>query len=92
MFWFVTGFALGWAMGGWYQRTGERHVGQELGELQARAKGALDESARIVEESKRELQNALQAGAPEAGSGPPEQPRSAPRPQHRPPEQGSAED
>jgi hypothetical protein len=89
MWWFVTGFALGWAVGGWYQRTGGQDAGRDLGQLQARAKGALDESARIVEESKRELQSALQGGRPDAGGRPPSRRRSSPRRQRPQPEEGS---
>ncbi|HEY3110715.1 MAG TPA: hypothetical protein VGL23_18295 [Chloroflexota bacterium] len=91
MWWFVTGFALGWALGGWYQRTGRQNLGRELGQLQARARGALAESARIVEESKRELQSAVGTGAPESGSRPPARRRSSPRRQ-RPREEGGATD
>jgi hypothetical protein len=69
MWWFVTGFALGWVVGGWYQRTGGRDFGEEIGHLQARARDALDESARIVEQSKRELQSAVQSGTGEGGGG-----------------------
>jgi hypothetical protein len=89
MWWFVTGFALGWAVGGWYQRTGGPNVGRELGQLRARARGALDESARIVEESKRELQSAVQTGSPEGGSRPPSRRRSSPRRQRPQREEGS---
>jgi hypothetical protein len=80
MWWFVTGFALGWAVGGWYQRTGGPNVGRELGQLRARARGALDESARIVEESKRELQSAIQGGAPPGGTSPAPRRRGTRRP------------
>lgn len=69
MFWFVTGFALGWAVGGWYQQSARGGV--QVGQLQTRAKNALDESARIVEESKRELQSALQGSSKPAPRGRP---------------------
>ena len=88
MWWFVTGFALGWAFGGWYQRTGGQNLGREIGQLQARARGALDESARIVEASKRELQSAVQTGAP-GGSRPPARRRGSPRRQRGQREEGS---
>src|SRR5204862_4142061 len=52
MWWFVTGFMLGWALRGWYQRGGA-DAAPGLGGLQARARDALAESPRIVEEAKR---------------------------------------
>ena len=87
MRWFVTGFVLGWALRGWYQRSGGADAATELGGLQARAREALDESARIVEESKRELKSAVLGGSPEGGR-PSARRRGAPRRQRRASEEG----
>ena len=78
---FVAGFALGWFLSGWYQRNAGQTFGAgEIGQLQARAKGAFDESARIVEESKRELQSAVQSAGSDGASRPARRRSSTRRP------------
>ena len=67
MWWFVTGFIFGWLAGGWYERSGGG-AGSDVAELKDRARTALDESARIVEESKRQLQSAVSGGAEGGGT------------------------
>lgn len=62
MWWFVTGFALGWVAGGLYQHR-DREARGAYAELRTRARDAIDESARIVEASKRELQDAVRGAS-----------------------------
>jgi hypothetical protein len=67
MRWFLTGFALGWLVGGIYQHRG-RSLRAEYANLRSQARGAIDESQRLVAESKRELQAAVSGGSSGNGS------------------------
>jgi hypothetical protein len=70
---FLLGLAIGWLAGSWYSKNGPEAVPVE--EMRRRASTALKESERLVEESKRELQAAVQ------GSGKPtHRPKRARRP------------
>lgn len=60
MYNFLAGLALGWLAGSWYSKRGSARV--PLAEVRRRASSALEESGRIVEASKRELQAAVQGG------------------------------
>ena len=87
MFNFVVGLALGWLAGNWYARNGGSGR-VPLEEARRRASGAIQESERIVEETKRELQAAVQGGA----GGRVERPRTQRRsPRRRGKSEGPAE-
>lgn len=63
MFRFLLGFVLGALAATWYQQSqGELDVDRRFGEMQDRANAVLNESRRILEETRRELQSALEAG------------------------------
>jgi len=63
----MKGFLLGVIVGAigtlWYtQRTGELEINQRFGEMQDKANAVLNESRRILEETRQELASALEAG------------------------------
>ena len=63
MFRFLLGFVLGAVAATWYQQSqGELDIDRRFGEMQDRANAVLNESRRILEETRRELQSALEAG------------------------------
>ncbi len=60
---FLAGFLLGVVATLWYSRSrGELHIDQRFGEMQERANAVLTESRRILEETRKELSSALEAG------------------------------
>lgn len=63
----MKGFLLGVIVGAigtlWYtQRNGELEINQRFGEMQDKANAVLNESRRILEETRQELASALEAG------------------------------
>lgn len=69
MFNFLFGLAIGWIVGSWYTTRGLYDRGA-LEQFRDRATGALTESARIVEQSRRELREATRGnGGRNAGRG-----------------------
>jgi len=63
----MKGFLLGVIVGAigtlWYtQRSGELEINQRFGEMQDKANAVLNESRRILEETRQELASALEAG------------------------------
>ena len=63
MFRFLLGFVLGALVATWYQQTqGELDIDRRFAEMQERANAVLNESRRILEETRRELQSAFEAG------------------------------
>ncbi|MGH2461240.1 MAG: hypothetical protein ACRDIY_20470 [Chloroflexota bacterium] len=63
----MKGFLLGVIVGAvgtlWYtQRNGEIEINQRFGEMQDKANAVLNESRRILEETRQELASALEAG------------------------------
>ena len=58
MFNFLVGLAIGWLAGSWYAN-GNGGAVLPVEQLRRRATPALEESERLVEESKRELQAAV---------------------------------
>lgn len=60
---FLLGVVVGAAGALWYSRMrSELEVDQHFGEMQERANAVLNESRRILEETRQELGSALQAG------------------------------
>jgi hypothetical protein len=55
---FLLGLAIGWLAGSWYSKGGGNQS-VPVEEMRRRAATALEESERLVEESKRELQAAV---------------------------------
>lgn len=84
MFNFLVGLAIGWLAGSWYAN-GNGRTSLPVEQLRRKATSALEESERLVEESKRELQAALSgdSGKGESTRGG-ERPRRARRPRGRP--------
>ncbi|HVC35479.1 MAG TPA: YtxH domain-containing protein [Chloroflexota bacterium] len=63
----MKGFLLGMIVGAigtlWYtQRNGEIQINQRFGEMQDKANAVLNESRRILQETRQELAAALEAG------------------------------
>ena len=72
MFNFLLGLAVGWLAGSWYTHQGTGPVPVE--DMRRKASRALEESERLVEESRRELQAAV-LGKPAARPKRPRRPR-----------------
>jgi hypothetical protein len=66
---FLLGLAIGWLAGSWYTHNGAAALPVE--EMRRKASRALEESERLVEESRRELQAAVMGKPP----GRPKRPR-----------------
>lgn len=62
MFNFLVGLVIGWLAGSWYANNGGQTLPVE--QLRRKASPALAESERLVEESKRELQDVLHGQSP----------------------------
>ena len=75
MFNFLLGLAIGWLAGSWYTHNGTSAVPVE--DMRRKAAPALEESERLVEQSRRELQAAV-LGKPASRSKRPRRPRRAP--------------
>ncbi|MBI2940106.1 MAG: hypothetical protein HYY04_06660 [Chloroflexi bacterium] len=60
---FIAGFIVGALAATWYQQNqAELDVDRRFAEMQDRANAVLNESRRILEETRRELASALEAG------------------------------
>lgn len=75
MFNFLLGLAIGWLAGSWYSKNGGTGA-VPVEEMRRKATTALEESERLVEQSKRELQAAV-SGKPAHRPKRPRRPRSS---------------
>ncbi|HZQ97424.1 MAG TPA: hypothetical protein VFC93_01275 [Chloroflexota bacterium] len=63
MFNFLLGLVVGWLAGSWYSSRGRRAT--PIADFRRKASGAIAESQRLVDESRREFQAALEGEPPE---------------------------